>query len=69
MMGHGDAIGGMIVDGGNFDWSAFPERQPLLNTPDPSYHGAVWAEAAKPLEHCRPQGPGRPAFLRRSSNS
>src|SRR5262249_4820744 len=26
-----------------------PERQPLLNTPDPSYHGAVWAEAAKPL--------------------
>ncbi len=47
--GHGTSIGGMIVDGGNFDWSAFPERQPLLNTPDPSYHGAVWSEAAKPL--------------------
>ncbi|MDF2493106.1 PLP-dependent transferase [Sphingomonas sp.] len=47
--GHGTSIGGMIVDGGNFDWSAHPERQPLLNTPDPSYHGAVWAEAAKPL--------------------
>ena len=47
--GHGTSIGGMIVDGGNFDWGAFPERQPLLNTPDPSYHGAVWAEAAKPL--------------------
>ncbi|MCC2979103.1 O-acetylhomoserine aminocarboxypropyltransferase/cysteine synthase family protein [Sphingomonas sp. IC4-52] len=47
--GHGTSIGGMIVDGGNFDWSAYPERQPLLNTPDPSYHGAVWAEAAKPL--------------------
>jgi O-acetylhomoserine (thiol)-lyase len=47
--GHGTSIGGMIVDGGNFDWSAFPERQPQLNTPDPSYHGAVWAEAAKPL--------------------
>ena len=47
--GHGTSIGGIIVDGGHFDWGAFPERQPLLNTPDPSYHGAVWAEAAKPL--------------------
>lgn len=47
--GHGTSIGGMIVDGGNFDWGAFPDRQPLLNTPDPSYHGAVWSEAAKPL--------------------
>jgi len=40
--GHGTSIGGMIVDGGNFDWTEFPERQPLLNEPDPSYHGAVW---------------------------
>ena len=40
--GHGVSIGGMIVDGGNFDWTANPERQPLFNTPDPSYHGAVW---------------------------
>ena len=47
--GHGTSIGGLLVDGGNFDWSAFPERQPLLNTPDPSYHGAVWSEAVKPL--------------------
>ena len=47
--GHGTSIGGLIVDGGNFDWTAFPDRQPLLNTPDPSYHGAIWAEAAKPL--------------------
>ena len=47
--GHGNSIGGAIVDGGNFDWAAFPERQPWLNTPDPSYHGAVWTEAAKPL--------------------
>jgi len=47
--GHGTSIGGMIVDGGNFEWDAFPERQPLLNTPDPSYHGAVWSQAAKPL--------------------
>jgi O-acetylhomoserine (thiol)-lyase len=39
----------MIVDGGNFDWEAHPARQPNLTRPDPSYHGAVWAEAAKPL--------------------
>ena len=47
--GHGTSIGGVIIDGGNFDWQAFPARQPLLNTPDASYHGAVWAEAVKPL--------------------
>src|SRR5450631_1747375 len=47
--GHGTSIGGLIVDGGNFDWAAHPQRQPALNTPDPSYHGAVWTEAAKPL--------------------
>jgi O-acetylhomoserine (thiol)-lyase len=47
--GHGTSIGGVIIDGGNFDWAAFPARQPLLNTPDNSYHGAVWTEAVKPL--------------------
>lgn len=47
--GHGTSIGGLIVDGGNFDWEANPERQPLLNTPDASYHGAVWARDIKPL--------------------
>ncbi|RIK85456.1 MAG: bifunctional O-acetylhomoserine aminocarboxypropyltransferase/cysteine synthase [Hyphomicrobiales bacterium] len=47
--GHGTSIGGIIVDGGNFDWAAHAERQPALNTPDPSYHGAVWSEAVKPL--------------------
>lgn len=47
--GHGNSIGGLIVDGGNFDWAAHPERQPLLNRADPAYHGAVWVEAAKPL--------------------
>ncbi|MBN9524831.1 MAG: PLP-dependent transferase [Alphaproteobacteria bacterium] len=47
--GHGTSIGGVIVDGGNFDWGANPARQPLLNQPDPSYHGAVWVEAVKPL--------------------
>jgi O-acetylhomoserine (thiol)-lyase len=47
--GHGNSIGGLIVDGGNFDWAAHPKRQPALNTPDPSYHGAVWTEAVKPI--------------------
>jgi O-acetylhomoserine (thiol)-lyase len=47
--GHGNSIGGIVVDGGNFDWEAHPTRQPALNTPDPSYHGAVWSQAAKPL--------------------
>ena len=47
--GHGNSIGGLIIDSGTFDWAAYPERQPLLNTPDPSYHGAVWTEAVKPL--------------------
>ena len=47
--GHGTSIGGLIVDGGTFDWATHADRFPMLNTPDPSYHGAVWTEAAKPL--------------------
>jgi O-acetylhomoserine (thiol)-lyase len=47
--GHGTSIGGVIVDGGQFDWEAAGDRQPLLNSPDRSYHGAVWSQAAKPL--------------------
>jgi O-acetylhomoserine (thiol)-lyase len=47
--GHGTSIGGIVVDGGNFDWEAGGDRFPTLNRPDPSYHGAVWSQAAKPL--------------------
>ncbi len=47
--GHGISIGGMIVDGGNFDWEAAGDRFKMLNSPDPSYHGAIWSQAAKPL--------------------
>jgi O-acetylhomoserine (thiol)-lyase len=47
--GHGTSIGGVIVDGGNFDWEKHADRFPMLNKPDPSYHGAVWTEAVKPL--------------------
>jgi O-acetylhomoserine (thiol)-lyase len=47
--GHGTSIGGIVVDGGNFEWARHAERFPMLNQPDPSYHGAVWTEAVKPL--------------------
>ena len=47
--GHGTSIGGIIVDGGTFDWEKHSQRFPMLNTPDPSYHGAVWTQAVKPL--------------------
>jgi O-acetylhomoserine (thiol)-lyase len=49
MGGHGTSIGGIMVDAGTFDWAAHAARFPTLNAPDPSYHGAVWTEAAKPL--------------------
>ena len=41
--GHGTAIGGIIVDGGRFDYAADPERFPGFNQPDASYHGLVYA--------------------------
>jgi O-acetylhomoserine (thiol)-lyase len=47
--GHGTSIGGVIVDGGDFDWEKHADRFPMLNKPDPSYHGAVWTQAVKPL--------------------
>ena len=44
MDGHGAAVGGVIVDSGNFDWMAHAEKFPGLCTPDESYHGVVYAE-------------------------
>lgn len=44
--GHGSSLGGVIVDSGNFDWKAQPDRFPTLAKPDPSYHGAVFADVA-----------------------
>ena len=44
--GHGTSLGGVIVDGGTFDWSAYPDKFPTLAKPDPSYHGAVFAAVA-----------------------
>jgi len=46
--GHGSSLGGVIVDGGKFDWKAQPDKYPTLAKPDPSYHGAVFADVAGP---------------------
>ena len=43
--GHGSSLGGVIVDGGKFDWKADPDKFPTLAKPDPSYHGIVFADA------------------------
>jgi len=44
MGGHGTTMGGIIVDGGRFPWSAHAARFPMFTTPDPSYHGLVYSE-------------------------
>lgn len=54
--GHGNSIGGVVVDSGTFPWGDYPERFPLLNTPDRSYHGVVYTEALGPaafIGRCR----------------
>ncbi|MFB4203517.1 bifunctional O-acetylhomoserine aminocarboxypropyltransferase/cysteine synthase [Arhodomonas sp. KWT2] len=45
MGGHGTTVGGVIVDSGNFPWAEQAARYPMLNEPDPSYHGVVYTEA------------------------
>ncbi len=49
--GHGVAIGGIIVDSGKFDWKANAKRFPVLNEPDPSYHGVVYTDALGPAAY------------------
>lgn len=46
--GHGSSLGGVIVDGGKFDFKANADRYPSIAKPDPSYHGAVFADVAGP---------------------
>jgi len=56
MGGHGTTIGGVIVDSGKFDWAKDPKKYPMLNEPDPSYHGVVYTEALGPaafIGRCR----------------
>lgn len=45
MGGHGTTIAGIVVDSGNFPWAEHKQRFPMLNEPDPSYHGVVYTEA------------------------
>jgi len=45
MGGHGNSLGGVIVDGGNFPWADYPEKFHMLNEPEASYHGVVYTEA------------------------
>ena len=49
--GHGNSIGGMIVDSGKFDWAANKDRFPMLNEPEPAYHGVVYTEAFGPAAY------------------
>ncbi|MCM1332456.1 MAG: O-acetylhomoserine aminocarboxypropyltransferase/cysteine synthase [Bacteroides sp.] len=44
--GHGTSLGGVIVDGGTFDWKANADKFPTIAKPDPSYHGAIFADVA-----------------------
>ena len=44
--GHGSSLGGVIVDAGKFDWKANADKYPSIAKPDPSYHGAVFADVA-----------------------
>ena len=47
--GHGNAIGGLLVDSGNFDWKAHADKFPSLTKPNGSYHGAVLVDALEPI--------------------
>ena len=51
MGGHGNSLGGVIVDGGNFPWAEHKERFHMLNTPEESYHGVVYTEALGPAAY------------------
>lgn len=56
MGGHGTSIAGAIVDSGKFPWAEHKQRFPMLNEPDPSYHGVVYTEAFGPaafIGRCR----------------
>ena len=49
--GHGTTVGGIIVDSGKFDWAQSKEKFPMLNEPDPSYHGVIYTEALGPAAY------------------
>jgi O-acetylhomoserine (thiol)-lyase len=51
MGGHGNSLGGAIVDSGNFPWADHADRFPMMTTPEPSYHGVVYTEALGPAAY------------------
>ncbi|MCA9947531.1 MAG: PLP-dependent transferase, partial [Anaerolineales bacterium] len=51
MGGHGNSLGGVIVDSGKFPWAQHADRFPMLNNPEPSYHGVVYTEALGPAAY------------------
>ena len=51
MGGHGNSLGGVIVDSGNFPWAQHPDRYPMLTQPEPAYHGVVYTETFGPAAY------------------
>jgi O-acetylhomoserine (thiol)-lyase len=51
MGGHGNSLGGLIVDGGKFPWVEHADRFPMLSTPEPAYHGVVYTDAFGPAAY------------------
>ncbi len=51
MGGHGNSLGGVLVDGGNFPWADYADKYPMLTTPEPSYHGVVYTDALGPAAY------------------
>ena len=51
MGGHGTTLGGIVVDAGTFDWKAHAARYPMFTTPEPAYHGVVYADAMGPAAY------------------
>jgi O-acetylhomoserine (thiol)-lyase len=49
--GHGNSLGGMIVDSGNFPWAEHPDRYPMLTQPEPAYHGVIYTETFGPAAY------------------
>ena len=49
--GHGNSLGGMIVDSGNFPWAEHPDKYPMLTEPEPAYHGVVYTETFGPAAY------------------
>ncbi|MEO8077824.1 MAG: aminotransferase class I/II-fold pyridoxal phosphate-dependent enzyme [Acidobacteriota bacterium] len=66
MGGHGNSIGGIIVDSGKFPWAEHQARFPMLNTPEPAYHGVVYTEALGPAAYI---GRARTVPLRNTGSS